>query len=72
MTADFDGAQHAPEVQRNPGHDRKFVVMHNRHILAVDRERQALVERAAKEAGLAWQPLVVVFVPSPERWGVPR
>jgi hypothetical protein len=72
MTDDFDWAMHAPEVQQNPEHYGKFVVVHHKRILAVGRERQALVEQAAKEAGVPWQHLVVVIVPSPDLWEIPH
>ena len=72
MTEDFDWAEHAPEVQHNPEHFGKFVVMHNQCILAVGQDRQALVEQAAKEIGVPWQHLVVIIVPSPDLWEIPH
>jgi hypothetical protein len=66
MTDDFDWAQHAPEVQQNPEHYGKFVVVYNKRILAVGRDHQALVEEAAKKVGVPWQHLVVLIVHRPE------
>jgi len=72
MTADFDWAQHAPEVQQNPEYFGKLVVVHEKRILAAGRDRQALVEQAAKEVGVPWQHLVVTIVPDPEMWEIPH
>src|SRR5439155_11167828 len=62
MTDDFDWAMHAPEVQQNPEHYGKFVVVYNKHILGVGRDRQALVKKTAEEVGVLAQHLVVVIV----------
>jgi hypothetical protein len=72
MTDDFDWAQRAPEVQENPEHFGKLVVVHNKRIVAVGRDRPALVQLAAKEVGVPWQHLVVVLVASPEMWEIPH
>ena len=72
MTDDFKWAEQAPEVQQNPEHFGKLVVVHNKRVLAAGRDRQALVEQAAKEAGVPWQHLVVILVPSPEMWEIPH
>jgi hypothetical protein len=72
MTADHDWAEHAPEVQQNPDHFGKFVVVYNKRILAVGMDRQALVEQAAEQVGVPWQHLVVVVVPSPDMWEIPH
>jgi hypothetical protein len=72
MTEDFDWAQHAPEVQQNPAHFGQFVVVHNKRVLAVGRDREALVKEAAKESGAPSQRLVVVIVPSPDMWETPH
>ena len=72
MTEDFDWAQHAPEVQGNPEHFGKLVVVHNKRVLAVGRDRQALAQQAAKEVGVPWQHLVVILVTSPEMWEIPH
>ena len=72
MTEDFDWAQHAPEVQQDPAHYGQFVVVHNKRVLAVGRDREALVEEAANEIGAPWQHLVVVIVPSPDTWETPH
>jgi len=71
MTADFDWALHAPEVQQNPEYFGKLVVVHDKRILAAGRDRQAMVEQAAKEVGVPWRHLVVMVVPGPEIWEVP-
>jgi len=71
MTADFDWALHAPEVQQNPEYFGKLVVVYNKRILAAGRDRQALVAQAAKEVRVPWQHLVVMVVPDPEIWEVP-
>ncbi len=72
MSDDFDWAQHAPEVQQNPLHYGQFVVVHKKHVVAVGKDRQVVVEQAAKEAGVPWQQLVVMIVPSPEMWEIPH
>jgi hypothetical protein len=72
MTADHDWAEHAPEVQQNPEHYGKFVVVYNQRILAVGTDRQTLVEQAAKQLGIPWQHLVVIIVPSPDLWEIPH
>jgi hypothetical protein len=66
MSDDFDWALHAPEVQQNPEHYGKFVVVYNKQILAAGRDRQPLVEEAAKKVGVPWQYLVVLIVHRPE------
>jgi hypothetical protein len=68
MTDDLDWAEHAPEVQQNPEHYGKFVVVYNKRIVGVGSDSQALVEQAAKEAGVPWQHLVVLIVHTPERF----
>jgi hypothetical protein len=72
MTADHDWAEHAPEVQQNPDHQGKFVVVYNQRIVAVGTDRQALVEQAAEQVGVPWQHLVVIVVPSPDLWEIPH
>lgn len=71
MSEDFDWAQHAPEVQQNPEHYGKLVVVYNKRVLGTGRDRQALVEQAAAQVGVPWQHLVVMLVPSPEIWETP-
>ena len=71
MTDDLDWAQHAPEVQQNPDHYGKFVVIYNKQILAVGRDSQALLAQAAEKAGVPRQELMVVIVPDPGVWEVP-
>ena len=65
MTDDLDWAEHAPEVQENPEHYGKFVVVYNKRILAVGKDSQALVKQAAEQVGVPWQHLVVLIVPRP-------
>src|SRR5260370_7396977 len=65
MTDDLDWAEHAPEVQENPDHYGKFVVVYNKRILAVGKDSQALVTQAAEQVGVPWQHLVVLIVPPP-------
>jgi hypothetical protein len=59
-------------VQQNPEHYGKFVVVRDKRIVAVGTDRQALVEQAAKEAGVPWRHLVVIIVPSPAMWEIPH
>jgi hypothetical protein len=66
MTDDFDWAMHAAEVQQNPEHYGKFVVVYNEQILGVGSDGQALVEQAAQQAGVPRQRLVVLIVHRPE------
>ena len=72
MTDDLDWAEHAPEVQENPEHYGKFVVVYNKHILAVGSDSQALVQQAAEQVGVPWQHLVVVIVHRPGLWEIPH
>jgi hypothetical protein len=72
MSDDFDWAQHAPEVQQDPEHFGKLVVVYNKRVLGAGRDRQALVEQAAKEVGVPWQHLVAVLVPRPGLWEIPH
>lgn len=72
MSDDFDWALHAPEVQQNPEHYGKLVVVYNKQVLAAGRDRQALVEQAAKQIGVPWYDLAVVVVDSPEMWEIPH
>jgi len=72
MTADSDWAEHSPEVQQNPEYFGKLVVVYNKRILAAGRDRQTMVEQAAKEVGVPWRHLAVVLVPDPEMWEIPH
>jgi hypothetical protein len=72
MTDDLDWAEHAPEVQENPDHFGKSVVVYNKQILAVGKDSQALLEQAAKQAGVASQELVVLIVARPGLWEIPH
>ncbi len=71
-TDDLDWAEHAPEVQENPEHYGKSVVVYNKQILAVGGDRQALVEQAAERVGVPRQHLIVVIVPRPGLWEIPH
>jgi hypothetical protein len=72
VSADFDWAQHAPEVQQNPAHYGQFVVVHNKQVVAVGSDRQALVEQTANEIGMPWQELVVIVVTGQEVTEIPH
>jgi hypothetical protein len=72
MAEDFAWALQAPEVQQNPEHFGKLVVVHEKRVLAVGRERQALLAQAAKNANISPEQLVVVLVPRPGLWETPR
>jgi hypothetical protein len=69
---DFDWARHSPEVQQNPDHFGKLVVVHNKRVLAAGRDRQAIVAQAAQRAAVPGDHLVVVLVPSPDMWEIPH
>jgi hypothetical protein len=72
MTDDLDWAEQAAEVQENPEHYGKFVVVYNKRILGVGSDSQALVEQAAQQLGVPWQHLVVVIVHHPGMWEIPH
>ena len=72
MTDDLDWAEQAPEVQENPEHYGKFVVVYNKQILAVGKDRQALAAEAAKKVEVPWQELVVLIVHRPGLWEIPH
>jgi hypothetical protein len=72
MTHDLDWAEQAPEVQQNPDHYGKFLVVYNQRILAVGTDRQALVEQAAEYVGVPWQHLVVLIVHRPGVLEIPH
>jgi hypothetical protein len=73
MTDDLNWAGHAPEVQDNPEHYGKFVVVYNKRILGVGSDSRALLEQAGKQVGVPWQHLVVVIVHRPgEYWEIPH
>jgi hypothetical protein len=72
MTDDLDWAENAPEVQQDPEHYGKFVVVYHKRILAVGTDSQALVEQAAEQVGVPWQQLVVLIVHRPELWEIPH
>jgi hypothetical protein len=72
MAEDFDWAEHAPEVQQDPEHFGKLVVVSNKQVLAVGRDRQAIMAQAALRAGVPGEQLVVVLVPRPELEEIPH
>jgi len=71
MADDFEWSRKAADVQENPEHYGKLVVVCNRRVRAVGRDRQALVERAARDAGVPAEQLVVILVPRPGIWETP-
>jgi uncharacterized FAD-dependent dehydrogenase len=72
MTADLDWAEHASEVQENPEHFGKTVVVYDKRILAVGKDSAALLEEAAAKVGVPWQHLVTLIVPRPGLWEIPH
>jgi hypothetical protein len=72
MIGDFEWAAASPEVQQDADHFGKLVVVYNKRVLAVGRDRQAIVAQAAQDAGVPGEHLVVVLVPSPEMWEIPH
>jgi hypothetical protein len=72
MAEDFAWAETAPEVQQNEEHFGKLVAVHNKQVLAVGRDRQVLMDQAARLGGIPRQQLVVVLVPAPGLWETPR
>lgn len=71
-TADLDWAEKAPEVQQNPDHYGKFVVVYKQRVLGYGRDRQALVQEIAEREQLPWQHLLVLIVPRPGLWDIPH
>jgi hypothetical protein len=72
MTDDLDWAEHAPEVQENPEHYGKFIIVHNKRILAVGTDCEALTEAAAQQVGVPAIEFVVLIVPRPGLWEIPH
>jgi hypothetical protein len=72
MSDDFEWAERAPEVQQNPEHFGKLVVVYNKQVLAVGRDRHAIVAQAAQTGGIPGDHLVVVLVPRPGLWEIPH
>lgn len=70
MLNDLHWARRAPEVQENPEHYGKTIVIYDRRILAVGKDSLALLEEAAEKAGVPWQELVTVIVPRPGLWEI--
>ncbi len=65
-TADLDWADQAPEVQQNPDHYGKFVVVYQRRVLGYGTDRTALVQQIAEREQIPWQHLLVLIVPRPD------
>jgi hypothetical protein len=72
MADDFEWAQSAPEVQHNPEHFGKLVVVYKHRVVAVGRDREALLAQAAHDVAIPGQHLVVVLVPRPGVWEIPQ
>ena len=72
MADDFAWAESAPEVQQNPEHFGKLVVVYNKRVVSIGRDRQALVKQAAKAVGVPPDQLVVILVPGPGLWETPH
>ncbi len=72
MTADLKWAEHAPEVQENPNHYGKTIVVYNKRILALGKDSPSLLDEAAGKAGVTWNQLVTLIVPRPGLWEIPH
>jgi hypothetical protein len=72
MADDFAWAEHAPEVQQNPDHYGKLVVVYNQRVRAVGTDRMALVQQVAAQEGVPPEHFVVVLVPRPGLWETPH
>lgn len=66
---DLDWAATAPEVQQHHG---KFVVIHQKRVVAVGTDRRALVEQAAAQEQCPWWELAVEVVAPLDLWEIPR
>ena len=72
MLNDLDWARRAPEVQENPEHYGKFVIVYNKRILAAGNDSQALLGEAAEKAGVPKEHLITLIVPRPGLWEIPH
>jgi hypothetical protein len=72
MADDFQWAEDAPEIQQDPDHFGKLVVVYDKRVWAVGRDRQAILAQAAQRAGVPADQLVVVLVPNPNMWEIPH
>lgn len=72
MSEDFTWARNAAEVQQNPEHFGKLVAVYDKRVVGFGRDRQALVEQAAKATSVSSQHIVVVLVPCPGLWEIPH
>lgn len=72
MTEDLNWAEQATEVQQNPEHYGKFVIVYNKHVLAFGEDRKAVLDRAADRAGVPKHHLVTLIVPRPGLWEIPH
>jgi hypothetical protein len=66
MAEDLDWARKAPEVQENPDHYGKFVVVCHKRVLGSGSDRKALVQEIADREHVPWRHLVVLIVPRPD------
>ena len=66
---DLKWAQQAPEVQQHAG---KLVAVHQKRVLGVGTDRDALVASACANGKCAWQDLVVVVVSATDFTELPR
>ncbi len=69
MIDDLEWAESEAEVQRHQG---KLVVVHRKRVIEVGTDRRELVARAAAREGCPPEDLVVVIVPRPGLWEIPR
>jgi hypothetical protein len=69
MFEDLLWAGKAPEVQQHIG---KLVVIHQKRVLAVGTDQDALLHQAATEENCPEDELVVVAVPSPDIQEIPH
>ena len=69
---DFEWARHAPEVQLNPDHFGMLVAVHHKQVLAIGRQRQALLAQAVENSKAPLEEIVVVLVPRPGLWETPH
>jgi len=72
MAEDFTWAEHSPDVQQNPEYFGKLVVVYEKQVLAVGRDRHAIMVQAARRAGVPGEQLVAVLVPRPDLSEIPH
>jgi hypothetical protein len=69
MDDDFEWAMAAPEVLQHAG---MFVIVHQKHVVAVGTDCEALLQQAAAKEACAEDDLVVVVVPPADLSEVPH